>query len=155
MVEMKHLSNLEELMQKTLLAVTLIALCVLGCKNLGVNTEAGPTVLNLNDLNEQHKKDKEALRAKYDGKEVIVMGRAVEDFNPDHVYFETGDKQMTFSLQADSSQETWVGVDCVVVAANKDKFAGIKKDDVFAVKGIFHITQGGMELSPCSRELRE
>jgi len=152
---MKHFLNLEELMLKTLLAVTLIGVCVLGCKNLGVNTEAGPTVLNLNDLNEQHKKDKEALRAKYDGKEVIVMGRATEDFDPNHVYFDIGDKQLTFSLQADRSQETWVGVDCVVVAANKDKFAGIKKDDVFAVKGIFHITQGGMEVSPCSRELRE
>jgi hypothetical protein len=113
------------------------------------------TVLNVNDLNVEHKKDKEALRAKYDGKEVIVMGRAIEDFNPNHIYFETGDKSLLFPLQADISQETWVGVDCKVEAANKDKFAGIKKDDVFAVKGIFHIKQGGMEVSPCSRELRE
>lgn len=52
-------------------------------------------------------------------------------------------------------QETWVGVDCIVEAANKDKFAGLKKDDVFAIKGIFHITQGGMAVSPCTRELRE
>ena len=62
---------------------------------------------------------------------------------------------MNFGLQADRSKETWVGVDCKVDAANKDKFAGIKKDDVFAVKGIFHIIQGGMELSPCTREFRE
>ncbi|MFZ0063275.1 MAG: hypothetical protein WAL47_14685 [Pyrinomonadaceae bacterium] len=142
-------------MTNKIVAAMLIAVCVLGCKNLGLNKEAGPTVLNVNDLNDQHKKDKEALRTKYDGKEVIVMGRATEDFDPNHVYFEIGDKQLSFSLQADRSQETWVGVDCVVLAANKDKFAGIKKDDVFAVKGIFHITQGGMEVSPCTRELRE
>jgi putative nucleic acid binding protein len=142
-------------MTNKIVAAMLIAVCVLGCKNLGLNKEALPTVLNVNDLNDQHKKDKEALRTKYDGKEVIVMGRATEDFDPNHVYFEIGDKQLSFSLQADRSQETWVGVDCVVLAANKDKFAGIKKDDVFAVKGIFHITQGGMEVSPCTRELRE
>lgn len=142
-------------MKNTIVAVMLMALCLLGCKNLVATKDAGLTVLNVNDLNDQHKKDKEALRAKYDGKEVIVMGRATEDFNPNHVYFETGDKELSISLQADRSQETWVGVDCVVQAANKDKFAGIKKDDVFAVKGIFHITQGGMEVSPCSRELRE
>lgn len=142
-------------MTNKIVAAMLVAVCLLGCKNLGLNKEAGPTVLNVNDLNDQHKKDKEALRAKYDGKEVIVMGRATEDFDPNHVYFEIGDKQLNISLQADRSQETWVGVDCVVVAANKDKFAGIKKDDVFAVKGIFHITQGGMEVSPCTRELRE
>ena len=142
-------------MTNKIVAAMLIAVCFLGCKNLGLNKEAGPTVLNVNDLNDQHKKDKEALRAKYDGKEVIVMGRATEDFDPNHVYFEIGDKQLSFDLQADRSQETWVGVACVVVAANKDKFAAIKKDDVFAVKGIFHITQGGMEVSPCTRELRE
>jgi hypothetical protein len=126
--------------------------CLVGCQNL---TAPKMTILNVNDLNTEHKKDKEALRAKYDGKEVIVMGRAIEDFNPNHIYFETGDKSLLFPLQADISQETWVGVDCKVEAANKDKFAGIKKDDVFAVKGIFHIKQGGMEVSPCSRELRE
>ena len=142
-------------MKNTIVAVMLMALCLLGCKNLVATKDAGLTVLNVNDLNDQHKKDKEALRAKYDGKEVIVMGRATEDFNPNHVYFEMGDKELSISLQADQSQETWVGVDCVVQAANKDKFAGIKKDDVFAVKGIFHITQGGMEVSPCSRELRK
>jgi hypothetical protein len=53
-----------------------------------------------------------------------------------------GEKQVNFRLQADIIQEAWVGVDCKVDAANKDKFAGIKKADVFAVKGIFHITQG-------------
>jgi len=142
-------------MTNKIVAAAFIAVCLLGCKNLGLNKQAGPTVLNVNDLNDQNKKDKEALRAKYDGKEVIVMGRATEDFNPNHVYFEIGDKQLSISLQADRSQDAWVGVDCVVVAANKDKFAGIKKDDVFAVKGIFHITQGGMEVSPCTRELRE
>jgi hypothetical protein len=142
-------------MTNKIVAAMLIAVCLLGCKNLGLNKEAGPTVLNVNDLNDQHQKDKEALRAKYDGKEVIVMGRATEDFDPNHVYFEIGDKQLSISLQADQSKETWVGVDCVVQAANKEKFAGVKKDDVFAVKGIFHITQGGMEVSPCSRELRK
>ena len=123
-----------------------------GCRNLATPKM---TILNVNDLNTEHKKDKEALRAKYDGKEVIVMGRAVEDFRANSFYFESGDKSLPFSLQADISQESWVGVDCKVEAANKDKFAGIKKDDVFAVKGIFHLTQGGMEVSPCSRELRE
>ena len=142
-------------MLKTVLSLALVIVCLLGCKMGGANTGSGLTVLNVNDLNDEHKKDKEALRTKYDGKEVIVMGRATEDFDPNHVYFEIGDKQLSFSLQADRSQETWVGVDCVVLAANKDKFAGIKKDDVFAVKGIFHITQGGMEVSPCTRELRE
>ena len=139
-------------MRTLLLASVMVVCCLLGCKNL---TTPKVTVLNVNDLNTEHKKDKEALRAKYDGKEVIVMGRAVEDFNPRHIYFDTGDKSLLISLQADLSQETWVGVDCKVEAANKDQFAGIKKDDVFAVKGIFHITQGGMEVSPCSRELRE
>jgi hypothetical protein len=130
----------------------MVVCCLLGCKNL---TTPKVTVLNVNDLNAEHKKDKEALRAKYDGKEVIVMGRAIEDFNPNHFYFESGDKSLTFPLQADLSQETWVGVDCRVEAANKDKFDGIKKGDVYAVKGIFHLTRGGMEVSPCSRELRE
>jgi hypothetical protein len=142
-------------MTNSIVAATLIAVCLLACQYLGVKKEAGLTVLNVNDLNDQHRKDKDALRSRYDGKEVIVMGRAVEDFDPNHVYFEIGDKQLTFSLQADKSQETWVGVDCKVDAANKDKFAGIKKDDVFAVKGIFHVIQGGMEVSPCTRELRE
>jgi hypothetical protein len=130
----------------------MVICCVLGCRNL---TAPKMTILNVNDLNTEHKKDKEALRAKYDGKEVIVMGRAIDDFNPNHIYFETGDKTLIFPLQADLSQETWVGVDCKVEAANKDQFAGIKKDDVFAVKGIFHLKQGGMEVSPCSRQLRE
>lgn len=141
------------MMRTLLLASVMVVCCLAGCQNL---TAPKMTILNVNDLNTEHKKDKEALRAKYDGKEVIVMGRAVEDFNPNHIYFQLpGDKQIAFSLQADISQETWVGVDCKVEAANKDKFAGIKKDDVFAVKGIFHLTQGGMEISPCSRELRE
>lgn len=150
-------------MTNTILGATLIGVCLLACQYLGGNKEAnnearndaGLTVLNVNDLNDQHKKDKEALRGKYDGKEVIVMGRAVDDFNPNHVYFEIGDKTLTISLQADSSKETWVGVDCKVDAANKEKFAGINEDDVFAVKGIFHLTQGGMEVSPCTRELRK
>ena len=138
---------------RTLLVVgAMVMCCVIGCKNL---TAPKMTILNVNDLNTEHKKDKEALRAKYDGKEVIVMGRATDNFNPNSIYFDSGDKSSMFSLQADLSQETWVGVDCKVEAANKDKFAGIKKDDVFAVKGIFHITQGGMEVSPCSRELRD
>lgn len=138
---------------KILVVAVLLAMCLVGCKALTGGT--GPTVLNVNDLNIEHKKDKESLRAKYDGKEVIVMGRAIEDFNPDHFYFTSGDKQLSFNLQADISQETWVGVDCIVEAANKDKFAGIKKDDVFAVKGILHIAQGNMKISPCTRELRE
>jgi hypothetical protein len=138
---------------RTLLVACVMVLCGLAaCQNL---TAPKMTVLNVNDLNTEHKKDKEALRAKYDGKEVIVMGRAVEDFNPNHIYFTIGDKQLRISLQADKSQETWVGVDCNVLAADKDKFAGIKKDDVFAVKGTFHLIQGGMEVNPCSRELRE
>jgi hypothetical protein len=140
------------MMRTLLVASVMVVCCLVGCQNL---TAPKMTILNVNDLNAEHKKDKEALRAKYDGKEVIVMGRAIEDFNPHHIYFEIGDKSLIFPLQADLSQETWVGVDCKVEAANKDKFAGIKKDDVFAVKGIFHITQGGMEVSPCSRELRE
>ncbi|MBA2703475.1 MAG: hypothetical protein H0U60_06465 [Blastocatellia bacterium] len=139
---------------KILVVAVLMAMCLVGCTAL-TGGKAGPTVLNVNDLNIEHKKDKESLRAKYDGKEVIVMGRATEDFNADSIYFTSGDKQMSFSLQADISQETWVGVDCIVEAANKDKFADIKKDDVFAVKGRFHITKGGMEVSPCTRELRE
>jgi len=142
-------------MIKTIVAATLMAMCLVGCQNSGADKAAGLTVLNVNDLNDQHKKDKEALRAKYDGKEVTVLGRATEDFDPNHVYFDIGDKQLSFSLQADRSKETWVGVDCKVDAANKDKFAGIKKDDVFAVKGVFHITQGAMEVSPCTREVRE
>jgi hypothetical protein len=142
-------------MTNSILAVTLVAVCLLACQYLSPKKNAGLTVLNVNDLNDQHKADKEALRAKYDGKEVIVLGRAIEDFNPNHVYFEIGDKQLNINLQADASKETWVGVDCTVTAANKDKFAGIKKDDVFTVKGIFHLTQGGMEVSPCTRELRE
>lgn len=144
-------------MTNTFVAATLIAVCLLACQLLGGNNatrEAGPTVLNVNELNDEHKKDKEALRAKYDGKEVIVMGRATEDFDPDHVYFDLGEKQLNYRLQADLSRETWVGVDCKVDATNKAKFAGIKEDDVFAVKGTFHITQGGMEVSPCTRELR-
>lgn len=140
---------------KTTMAMFLLAACLLGCKNLTSEKAPGLTVLNVNDLNTQHKKDKEALRAKYDGKEVIVMGRAVENFDPNHIYFEIGEKQLNVRLQADSSQETWVGVDCTVTASNKDKFAGIEKDDVFAVKGKFHLTQGGMEVSPCTRELRD
>jgi hypothetical protein len=139
-------------MRTLLLASVMVVCCLLGCKNL---TTPKMTILNVNDLNTEHKKDEKALGAKYDGKEVIVMGRAVDDFNPNSIYFDSGDKQVTFSLQGDHSQESWVGVDCRVEAANKDKFAGIKKDDVFAVKGIFHITQGGMEVSPCSRELRD
>ena len=142
-------------MTNSVMAATLLGVCLLACQYLGTKKQAGPTVLNVNDLNAQHQKDKEALRTKYDGKEVIVMGRAIEDFNPNHVYFQIGDKQLSISLQADKSQQTWVGVDCVVTAANKDKFTGISKDDVFAVKGIFHLTQGGMEVSPCTRELRE
>ena len=142
-------------MMRTLVVATVMAVCLMGCQNLMPDKAADVTILNVNDLNKEHKKDKEALRTKYDGKEVIVMGRATQDFNPDDVYFELGEKQVSFRLQADISQETWVGVDCPVDVANKDKFAGIKKDDVFAVKGIFHITQGGMEVSPCSRELRE
>ena len=141
-------------MKNNFLAATLIAVCLLGCQYLG-KKEPGLTVLNVNDLNDQHKKDREALRAKYEGKEVVVVGRATEDFDPNHVYFETGDKRLNFSLQADSSKETWVGVDCKVEAANKDKFTGIKKDDVFAVKGTFHVIQGGMEVSPCTREIRK
>ena len=139
-------------MRTLLVAWVMVMCCLIGCQSL---TAPKMTILNVNDLNTEHKKDKEALRAKYDGKEVIVMGRATDNFNPNSIYFDTGDKSSTFSLQADLSQETWVGVDCKVEAANKDKFAGIKKDDVFAVKGIFHITQGGMEVSPCSRELRD
>ena len=139
-------------MRTLLVACVMVMCCLIGCQSL---TAPKMTILNVNDLNTEHKKDKEALRAKYDGKEVIVMGRATDNFNPNSIYFDTGDKSSTFSLQADLSQETWVGVDCKVEAANKDKFAGIKKDDVFAVKGIFHITQGGMEVSPCSRELRD
>jgi len=142
-------------MVKTLVVAAFMLACLAACQGSGADKAAGLTILNVNDLNEQHKKDKEGLRAKYDGKEVVVMGRATEDFNPSHIYFETGDKQLDYSLQADRSKETWVGVDCKVDAANKDKFAGIKKDDVFAVKGVFHLTQGGMELSPCTRELRE
>lgn len=142
-------------MRNTIFAATLIALCLLGCQYLGSKKNAGLTVLNVNDLNDQHKQDKQALRAKYDGKEVIVMGRSVDDFNPDHIYFTTGDKTLDFSVQADISKESWVGVDCIVEAANKDKFAGIKKDDVFAVKGILHINEGNMKLSPCTREIRE
>jgi hypothetical protein len=142
-------------MTNSILAATLVAVCLLACQYLAPKKNAGLNVLNVNDLNDQHKVDKEALRAKYEGKEVIVLGRAIEDFNPNHVYFEIGDKQLNINLQADASKETWVGVDCTVTAANKDKFTGIKKDDVFAVKGIFHITQGGMEVAPCTRELRE
>ena len=142
-------------MTNTIVAAALMAVCLLACQLTGADNGSGPIVLNVNDLNDQHKQDKEVLRAKYDGKEVIVMGRAVDDFDPNHVYFEIGDKTLTISLQADRSKETWVGVDCKVVAANKDKFTGVKEDDVFAVKGIFHITQGGMEVSPCTRELRE
>lgn len=142
-------------MVKTLLAAAaLLAACLTACQGPEADKAAGMTVLNVNDLNDQHKKDKEALRAKYDGKEVVVMGRATQDFDPGHTYFDIGDKTLSFSLQADSSRETWVGVDCVVAAANKDKFAGIKRDDVFAVKGVMHFKGGSMELSPCTRELR-
>lgn len=141
-------------MLKTIVVMALMVACLSACQNSAADKVSSLPALNVNDLNDQHKKDKEALRAKYDGKEVVVMGRAVEDFNPNHIYFETGDKQLSFSLQADMSKESWVGVDCHVDAAHKDKFAGIKKDDVFAVKGVLHVKQGNMELEPCNREFR-
>lgn len=141
-------------MGKLLVAIALMILCLMGCQS-----EAGKagnsTVLNVNDLNDQHKKDKEALRAKYDGKEVVVLGRATGDFDPDPVFWETGGKERRLHLGADSSKEVWVGVDCKVDQANESQFAGIKEDAVVAVKGVFHVVQGGMELHPCTREFRE
>ena len=68
-------------MTDTILAATLIAICLIACKNLGADKPTAE-ILNVNELNALHKKDKEALRTKYDGKEVIVMGRAIEGFDP-------------------------------------------------------------------------
>ena len=140
-------------MGKTFLVAALLAACLSGCQSPEANKAAGMTVLNIDDLNDQHKKDKEGLRAKYDGKEVVIIGTASQDFDPNNAYFEMG-KPWRFHMRGDLNKETWVGVDCMAEAADKEKFTGIKKDATFAAKGVLHFNGGSMELSPCTRDFR-
>lgn len=141
-------------MTKPLIAVALMIFCVLGCQ-FGGSKAGDLTILNVNDLNDQHKKDKEVLREKYHGKEVVVIGRATDDFDADPVFWETGGTERRLRLAADLSKEVWVGVDCKVDQSTESQFTGIKEDAVVTVRGVFHIVQGGMELHPCSRQIRD
>lgn len=62
--------------------------------DMDANKGAGFTVLNVNDLGEQFSKDKEALRAKYEGKEVVVLGHALKDFETEFYGAETQDLRL-------------------------------------------------------------
>lgn len=73
-------------MRKTLIIAALALSSVIVCRSREANDAAGLTILNVNDLNDQHKQDKEALRSEYDGKEAVVLSRATDNFDPNHVY---------------------------------------------------------------------
>ena len=90
---------------------------------------------------------------KVNGKEVIILGKANSDFNPDPGLFYQEGKYQYVSIQAGSGS-AWVGVDCMLEKANADKFVGIKKDDVVTATGILHVNKGNMTLQPCTRDFR-
>ena len=136
-------------MIKTIMATALIAVCLVGCRNSETDKAAGMTVLNVNDLNEEYGKDKEGLRAKYDGKEVVVVGRAITGFDPEAFY---GADMQRLSLGADSSRPAGVGVVCEVKQADAGKFGKIPGDATVAVKGVLHVSN--MTMSPCTRDFR-
>ena len=136
-------------MIKTIVATALMALCLVGCQNPAADKAAGMTILNVNDLNDEHAKNKEGLRAKYDGKEVVVVGRAITGFDPDTFY---GADMQRLSLSADSSKPAGVGVVCEVKQADAGKFGKIPGDATVTVKGILHVNN--MTMSPCTREFR-
>ena len=134
-------------MIKTIVATALIAVCLVGCRNSEADKAAGMTILNVNDLNEEYGKDKEGLRAKYDGKDVVVIGRAISGFDPEAFY---GADMQRLSLSADSSRPAGVGVVCEVKQADAGKFGKIPGDATVAVKGVLHVSK--MTMSPCTRD---
>jgi hypothetical protein len=140
-------------MQKILPVAALMLLCVVGCQKSDADKVAKLPILNVNDLNDQHQNSWDALHAKYDGKEVIILGKANSDFNPDPGLFYQEGKYQYVSIQAGSGS-AWVGVDCMLEKANADKFVGIKKDDVVTATGILHVNKGNMTLQPCTRDFR-
>jgi hypothetical protein len=137
-------------MVKTLVATALLVVCLSGCRNSEPNKAAGFTVVNVNDLGEQFSKDKEALRAKYEGKEVVVMGYAMKDFETQFYGAETQDLR----LVGDVSNPNHATANCTVRKADADKFAGVKEGALIAVKGVMHVKEFGMEMEPCNREFR-
>ena len=136
-------------MLKTLLAAALLGACLSGCQSTAGDKAAGMTILNVNDLNDEYGKDKEGLRTKYDGKEVVVVGRAISGFDPEAFY---GADMQRLSLSADSSRPAGVGVVCEVKQADAEKFGKIPADATVAVKGVLHVNN--MTLSPCTRDFR-
>ena len=137
-------------MVKTLVVAVLLAVCLSGCQNSGANKTAGLTVLSINDLGEQFSKDKEALRAKYEGKEVVVLGYAMKDFDTQFYGADTQDLR----LVGDMANPNHATANCTVRKADGDKFAGVKAGALIAVKGVMHVKEFGMEMEPCNREFR-
>ena len=136
-------------MVKTLLAAALLAACLSGCQSNAGGGAAGMTILNVNDLNDEYSKDKEGLRAKYDGKEVVVIGRAISGFDPGAFY---GADMQRLSLSADKSRPAGGGVVCEVKQADAEKFGKIPADATVTVKGVLHVNN--MTMSPCTRDFR-
>jgi hypothetical protein len=136
-------------MVKTIVAVALLATCLAGCQSPEANKAAGMTVLNVNDLNDEYAKNKEGLRAKYDGKEVVVIGRAISGFNPESFF---GADMQRLTLSADSSRPAGIGVICEVKQADAATFGKIPGDATVTVKGVLHVEN--MRMSPCTRDFR-
>ena len=133
-------------MTKTIFAAVLLIACLSGCQNSEAGKLASLPVLTADDLTRQFQKSRDELHGKYHGKEVIVLGEAALDFDPDPVTFTMEGKYQYFGVGA---------VTCKLERANADKFAGIKEDAVVAVKGVLQVNQGSIMLEPCTREFRE
>jgi hypothetical protein len=138
-------------MVKTFVAGLLVVACSAGCDKLGGGGKAsGTTILNVGDLGTQFFANKEALRAKYEGKEVVVLGKAMKSFDPQFYGLDTQDLR----LVADMSNPNHATITCTVRKVNADKFAGVKAGAIIATKGVMHVKEFGMELDSCNRELR-
>lgn len=131
---------------KTFLAATLLVAYLAGCQSSEATKVASLPVLTAKELSEQFQKSREELHAKYHGKEVIVLGEAALDFDPDPSQFTMEGKYQYFRLNS---------VTCKLEQANADKFVGIKEDAVVAVKGVLRVNEGSIMVEPCTREFRE
>jgi hypothetical protein len=132
---------------KTFLLLVVFALVCAACG--GGKGLSDMKILNIDDLHRDYLASKEDARAKYDGKEFVMVAKAGTPLGDYPT--KDNDGRLYYGLRASEP----FGFNCMVAPEEKAKFDELKPGSVVTVKGVIHFNPGNVEMRPCTREFRD
>ena len=136
---------------RKLLLICLVAGLLTACGMAGDGKKAADAkILSLDDFAKEYRADKAAAKAKYDGKEFLMVAKVGSPLSEYSLKSDDG-KYYHYGLMASEP----IGFMCMVPVEEKAKFDNLPQGSVVTVKGTIVINDKGAEMRPCSRDFRD